>query len=51
MKQVINPQYASFRDFVVRIPEIFDTQGEMLRDIRNVIKRFRVGDTMLVVKS
>lgn len=50
MKQVINPQYASFRDFVVRIPEIFDTSGEMLRDIRNVIKRFRVGDTLLVVK-
>lgn len=47
----INPEYDSLREFINKIPDIFDNQGEMLHDGRNVIKLFRTENgTLLNVK-
>ena len=51
MKIVINAKYHDLAEFINSLPAIFDKQGEVLNDARNVIKRFQVGDLKIVVKK
>ena len=53
MKKLVNPQYeylSPLLDSLVQ-PDYFDTHGELLYDVgRNLVKRFRLGETDVVVK-
>ena len=51
MRVVVHPDYASISDFIHRIPTLFATEGEMLYDKRNKIKRFKVNGESLIVKK
>lgn len=46
----INPHYAALTDFVHRIPQCFDTSGELIYDARNKVRLFNVDGVTLVVK-
>lgn len=50
MKIIINPAYQQLADFVSRIPEIFDREGSVIYEGRNVIKVFQAGNIVLNVK-
>lgn len=47
MKIIINPAYQQLADFVSRIPEIFDREGSVIYEGRNVIKVFQAGNIVL----
>lgn len=40
MKEVINPAYGRFEDFVRRVPRIFSEEGKTIYKARNEIKVF-----------
>ena len=42
MKEVINPAYGRFEDFVRRVPRIFSEEGKTIYKARNEIKVFEV---------
>ena len=53
MKKLVNPQYeylSPLLDLLIQ-PDYFETHGEVLYDVgRNLVKRFRLGETDVVVK-
>ena len=50
MRIEVNPAYEHLRNFVLALPERFDREGTLIYDDRNQIKKFVVGDEMVVVK-
>lgn len=50
MKVIVHPNYAAFEAEIARLPETFDTQGELLHSGRNTVKRFVRADGNWVVK-
>lgn len=44
----INPKYESLRDFIVRIPSAFETEGKEIYHLRNVIKVMQAPDGLKV---
>jgi len=50
MKIEINSQFHQLRPLIDQLPEIFNTQGEIIYDERNVIKRFQIDNITLIVK-
>lgn len=40
MNYILNPKYHHVEEFVSRISECFDSEGEMVYNKRNVVKRF-----------
>jgi len=42
MKEIINPAYGRFEDFVRRVPRIFSEEGKTIYKARNEIKVFEV---------
>lgn len=51
MKIVINPSYSILTDFIQRLPEAFDTEGDVIYTGRNILKRYQIQGLDLVVKS
>lgn len=50
MKIVIHPQFADVMDFVRQLPQLFEREGELLYESRNIVKRYRVNGKDMVVK-
>lgn len=50
MKEVINPAYLRYEDFVRRVPRIFEKEGRTIYKARNEIKVFEVDGVELNVK-
>lgn len=50
MKIVIQPQYQAASPFISQIPHIFETDGEMVYEGRNIVKRFRINDQEWIIK-
>lgn len=50
MNITVNPSYQSLENFIRILPEVFQSQGIMLHNKRNVVKRFDVDGLPLVVK-
>lgn len=50
---IIHPQYAHLSEFLLSLPESFDSLAEaaVLRDVRNVTKAVKVNGIRLVIKS
>ncbi len=46
----INPEFEQFRDFVERLPVIFDNEGVLIRKLRNVVKVFDIDGVKINVK-
>lgn len=51
MKIILNKEFEQYKDFVENIPNIFDKEGSLVYQSRNVIKSFDVDGTTLNVKS
>lgn len=51
MKIVINPEYSYLTDFINDLPENFSSEGEIIYNERNVLKRYQVQDVDMIVKS
>lgn len=51
MKTVINPSYDFLSGFIHSVAMRFETEGEVIYSGRNILKRFEVEGTSLVVKS
>lgn len=48
---MVNPEYAHIETFIDSIPSVFDTEGTLLYEERNTVKRFEAPDgTPLIVK-
>lgn len=50
MKVVIHPEYKKLEDFVLRLPNLFNNEGEVIYTGRNILKRYAVGEFNLIVK-
>ena len=52
MKKIVNPKYESLSAWLDKLAdaEYFESHGEVLHQGRNVIKRFQLGQTVVVVK-
>jgi len=50
MKIVIQPQYQAASSFISQIPYIFETDGEMIYEGRNIVKRFWINNQEWIVK-
>lgn len=50
MRIFIRPEYHCLSDFIKKIPQHFDHEGEVLYARRNVIRKMRVGEIELNVK-
>ena len=50
MNITVNPRYKSLSQFINKLPHIFETEGTMLHDKRNVVKLFQVEGQAIVVK-
>jgi len=50
MTIVINPKYSSLRPFIEKIPNKFDTDGEMVYEARNQLKKFSANEYEVIVK-
>lgn len=50
MKTLLNPRYAHLEEFVSRLPDVFDSTGELLYDRRNKVRCFVVDGKKIVVK-
>lgn len=50
MRMTIQPAYRDYSAFISRIPDIFDTEGEMIYQGRNTIKRFMYEGREWIVK-
>lgn len=51
MKVIVNPSYPFLRQFLCRLPERFESEGVVIYEGRNILKRFNVEGCELVVKS
>lgn len=51
MKIAINPTYSFLTEFINKLPESFATEGEIIYNERNVLKRYQVQGVDLIVKS
>lgn len=51
MKIVINPEYSFLTDFINNLPENFSSEGEIIYNERNVLKRYQVQGVDMIVKS
>lgn len=51
MKIVINPEYSFLTDFINDLPESFSSEGEIIYNERNVLKRYQVRGVDMIVKS
>lgn len=51
MKTTIHPQYLSMKNFIEKLPQSFGSEGEIIYHARNCLKKFTVGNEILVVKS
>jgi Mn2+-dependent serine/threonine protein kinase len=51
MKFFINPKFGELRQFIHSLPDTFESQGEVIRKIRNEIRLIKTGEYELVVKS
>ena len=51
MKIVINPEYSYLADFINNLPERFSSEGEIIYNERNVLKRYQVQEVNVIVKS
>lgn len=51
MNIIINPSFQHLDDFIRRLPDTFDTEGETIYNGRNLLKRYHVQGVDLVVKS
>lgn len=48
---MVNPEYAHIETFIDSIPSVFDTEGTLIYEERNIVKRFDAPDgTPLIVK-
>ena len=47
---VINPAYEHLRNWIVRLPEIFEHEGEIIYNDRNQIRTMKIGNQDVVVK-
>ena len=50
MKIVINPLYKEFQTFIATLPEVFEQEGEIIFQGRNVLKRFQIKGISFIVK-
>jgi len=50
MNITVNPSYQSLENFIRTLPEVFQHQGVMLHDKRNVVKLYEIEGLKLVVK-
>lgn len=50
MKIIIHPKYQSASSFISEIPKRFETEGEMIYDGRNTVKRFKESENEWIVK-
>lgn len=50
MKIIIHPKYQSASAFIARLPEAFETEGEVIYAGRNVVKRFNTAYGEWIVK-
>lgn len=51
IKIVLNPEYSYLADFVHNLPDNFSSEGEIIYNERNVLKRYQVQETDMIVKS
>ena len=51
MKVVINPAYLFLSDFINNLPDCFESEGEVIYEGRNTIKRFSIKNMDIAVKS
>ncbi len=51
MKVVIHPAYINLKDFIQRLPSVFEEEGQLLYKKRNIVKRYNVNGLSLVVKK
>lgn len=51
MKVVINPAYRKLEDFIRKIPDVFEKEGQVVYAERNTIKKFEEKDVSVSVKS
>lgn len=51
IKVVINPEYSFLTEFINRLPENFSSEGEIIYNERNVLKRYQVQGVDMIVKS
>lgn len=51
MKITINPEYSFLTEFINKLPENFSSEGEIIYNERNVLKRYQVQGVDLIVKS
>ncbi len=51
MKYKIRDEYAGLKDFILRLPSVFEGMGGVIRDYRNVIKIVEVEGYKLVIKN
>lgn len=50
MKVVINPAYSFLSDFINNLPDCFESDGDVIYEGRNVLKKFYIRSEHLVVK-
>lgn len=51
MKIIINPEYSFLTEFINKLPENFSTEGEIIYNERNVLKRYQFMGVDMIVKS
>lgn len=51
MKCIVNKEYAKISQEISKIPEVFETKGDLLFQHRNIIKTMEINGIMLNVKS
>lgn len=51
MKIIINPEYSFLIDFINNLPASFSSEGEIIYNERNVLKRYQVEGVDMIVKS
>lgn len=51
IKVVINPEYSFLTEFINKLPENFSSEGEIIYNERNVLKRYQVHEVDMIVKS
>lgn len=51
MKIVIHPEFVDAADFITQLPRLFEQEGELLYESRNLVKRYRVNGKEMVVKK
>jgi len=50
MKVIVHPNYKYAQDFIMKIPDLFDKEGDIVYSGRNIVKKFNRYDTIFYVK-